>query len=108
MTAHDVTDADFDEVVLAADGPVLVEFWAQWCGPCRMLSPILDAIAAAHPGRLTVVKLNVDENPATAARFQVLAVPAMKVFQGGEVVKSILGAKPRPALEHELAGILAA
>ena len=107
MTARDATDETFGELVLRAETPVIVDFWAQWCGPCRTLGPILEAIAAEHAGELAVVKLNVDENPITAARYQVLAVPAMKVFRNGEVVKSILGAKPKPALEHELAAVLA-
>lgn len=106
MTVRDVSDADFDELVLKSPTPVLVEFWAQWCGPCRMLSPILDAIGAEHPDALTVVKVNVDENPVAAARYQVLAVPAIRVFRDGQVIKSILGAKPKPALEHELAAVI--
>lgn len=92
---------DFEREVLRADGPVLVDVWAQWCPPCRMLEPILSAIDAEQPG-LTVVKLNADDHPELALRYQAMALPTMLLFRDGEVVKRILGAKPKPALEAEL------
>ena len=85
---------------------MLVEFWAEWCGPCRAVSPILDAIAAEHP-ELTVVKVNADENPHVSMDYRVTSIPAMKVFRGGELLTTIIGAKPKPALEHDLALYLA-
>ena len=102
-----VTDATFDETVLKADGPVLVEFWAEWCGPCRAVSPILEQIAAENPDTLTIVKINADDNPQVAFDYRVTSIPAMKLFNKGELVKTIVGAKPKPAIEHELAGVLA-
>ncbi|MEN9911295.1 MAG: thioredoxin [Actinomycetota bacterium] len=107
MSARDVTDATFDAEVLRNDKPVIVDFWAPWCGPCRTVSPILDAIAEAHADKIDIVKLNVDEFPDLAIEYNILGIPAMKVFKGGEVVKSIVGAKPRPALEQDLAEFLA-
>ncbi|MEV1131864.1 thioredoxin [Agromyces sp. NPDC049794] len=102
-TAREVTDATFADEVLAAETPTMVDFWAPWCGPCRALSPILDQIAAEHPGRLDVVKVNVDENMETALTYQVTSLPAIFVFRNGEVVKRMTGAKGKPALEAELA-----
>lgn len=103
MATVTATDADFDEVVLKSDKPVLVDFWAEWCGPCRQIAPSLDAISKEQDGKITVVKLNIDENPAVAAKYGIMSIPTMNVYQGGEVVKTIVGAKPKAALEKELA-----
>ena len=103
MATRSVTDQDFATEVLGASKPVLVDFWAEWCGPCRMVSPILDQIATEHADKIKIVKLNVDENPATAMKYQITSIPAMKVYRGGEVVKTVIGAKPKHALEADLA-----
>ena len=101
-----VSDSTFATEVLESDQIILVDFWAEWCGPCRAVGPILDQIAAEHGDKISIVKLNVDDNPQTAAKFQITSIPAMKVFRGGEVVKTIIGAKPKPALEADLAEFL--
>lgn len=101
-----VTDETFDAEVLDSPRPVLVEFWAQWCGPCHQLTPVLDTIAAEHAGAIDVVKVNVDENPVTALKYEILLVPTMNVYSGGEVVKQLVGAKPKSALLRELAHFL--
>jgi len=102
MAAKNVTTATFQADVLSSAKPVLVDFWAEWCGPCRMVSPILDEIASEHSDKITIVKVNVDEEPALAQQYGITSIPAMQVFQGGEVVKSIIGAKPKPALLADL------
>lgn len=107
MAAHDVTDATFQNEVLGSDDTIMVDFWAEWCGPCRAVSPILDQIATEHADKIKIVKLNVDDNPETAMKYQITSIPAMKVFKGGEVVKTVIGAKPKPALEADLAEFLA-
>ena len=106
-TATDVTDATFQSVVLDSEKTIMVDFWAEWCGPCRAVGPILDAIAAEHSDKLSIVKLNVDDNPETAMKYGITSIPAMKVYRGGEVVKTVIGAKPKPALEADLAEFLA-
>jgi thioredoxin 1 len=98
-----VTEASFADDVLTSDKPVLVDFWAEWCGPCRMVGPILEEIAAEHGEKLTIVKLNVDENPSIAASYGVTSIPTMNIFKGGEVVKQIIGAKPKVKLLEDLA-----
>ncbi|MFL6123266.1 thioredoxin [Actinophytocola sp.] len=102
----EVTDASFDEAVLNSDKPVLVDFWATWCGPCRMVAPVLEEIAAEHKDKITVAKLDVDANPATARDYQVLSIPTLMVFKGGEKVKEIVGARPKAALVNDLADFL--
>jgi thioredoxin 1 len=106
-TAKDVTDATFQSEVLDSEKTIMVDFWAEWCGPCRAVGPILDQIAAEHSEKLTIVKLNVDDNPETAMKYGITSIPAMKVYRGGEVVKTVIGAKPKPALEADLAEFLA-
>ena len=107
MSARAVTEATFDAEVLNSEKTVLVDFWAEWCGPCRAVSPILDQIATEHSDKLDIVKVNVDENPQLAMKYQITSIPAMKVFRGGEVVKTVIGARPKPAIEAELAEFLA-
>ncbi|CAN5297275.1 thioredoxin [soil metagenome] len=102
-----VTDADFESTVLKSDKPVLVDFWAEWCGPCRQVAPILDEIKAEHGEKITFVKMNVDENPVTPASYRVTGIPTLNVYQGGEVVKQIVGAKPKAALLKELSDFIA-
>jgi thioredoxin 1 len=101
-----VTDASFDEDVLQNDKLVLVDFWASWCGPCRMVAPILQEIAEEHAEELTVAKLDIDENPKVARDYRVMSVPTLILFKGGQPVKQIIGAKPKAALLRDLAGYL--
>ncbi|WP_411721484.1 thioredoxin [Mycetocola sp.] len=107
MSARAVSESTFDKEVLQSARPVLVDFWAEWCGPCRMVSPILDQIASENIDKLDIVKVNVDENPGLAMQYQITSIPALKVFKGGEVAQTIIGAKPKAALEADLAAFLA-
>jgi thioredoxin 1 len=101
-----VTDDTFDQDVLKSDKTVLVDFWATWCGPCRMVAPVLDEIAGENPDTITVAKLDIDRNPGTARDYQVMSIPTMIVFKGGQPVKQIVGAKPKAALLKDLADYL--
>ncbi|MET7298316.1 thioredoxin [Embleya sp. NPDC005575] len=98
-----VTDKTFDTDVLMSDKAVLVDFWAEWCGPCRQIAPALEQIADENGDKLTVAKLNIDQNPEITTRYGVLSIPTLHVFKGGEIVKTIVGAKPKSMLLKELA-----
>lgn len=98
-----VTDAAFEDDVVKADKPVVLDFWAPWCGPCRMMEPVLKELAEEYGEKIVVGKLNVDENPATAQKYEILSIPTLLVFSGGEVAKKLVGAMPKKRLVEELA-----
>jgi len=104
--AKDVTDASFGTDVLSADKPVIVDFWAEWCGPCRKLGPILDEISVQYGEKVNVVKVNVDDNPGIAAEYGITSIPAVYLFKDGQVKNTVIGAKPKQFFEKEFADVL--
>jgi thioredoxin 1 len=101
-----VTDDSFATEVLASDKPVIVDFWAEWCGPCKMVAPVLEEIAAEHSDKIRVVKVNIDENPEVARQYQIMSIPTISVFVGGKLDKSMVGAKPKSAILRDLESYL--
>ena len=101
-----LSESTFDETIGASSAPVLVDFWAEWCGPCKMIAPILEEIATEQTGKLRVAKLNVDENPDIARRFDVMSIPTLIVFKDGQPAKRLVGAKPKGALLEELSDFI--
>jgi thioredoxin 1 len=100
MAVNKVTDANFDAEVLKATGPVVVDFWAEWCGPCRMIAPALEEIAGLMGNKVKIVKLNVDENPATASKYGIMSIPTLMIFKNGELASRQVGAAPKQKLEQ--------
>ena len=101
-----ITDANFDQEVLKSDKPFLVDFWAEWCGPCKMVSPAVTQIAEDLKEHLRVGKLNVDENPKTTQQYQIMSIPSLKVFKNGKIMGEMVGAMPKPIIEQKLKAIL--
>jgi len=106
MGTKKVTDETFEADVLKNDKPVLVDYWAEWCGPCKMVAPVLEAIAEEHGDKLDIVKLNVDDNPLVTQKYNILNIPTLGVFKNGEVVKELVGARSKSALLRELADFI--
>ena len=101
-----LSDAEFDDTILQSNVPVLVDFWAPWCGPCRMLGPIIEELAEDYAGKVVVAKVNTDENPATPGRFDIMSIPTLLLFKDGELVERAVGMRPKPALKEWIDGVL--
>jgi len=100
MAVNKVSDANFEAEVLKSAEPVVVDFWAEWCGPCKMIAPVLDELAGSMQGRVKIVKLNVDENPDTAAKYGIMSIPTLMIFKNGEMASRQIGAAPKQKLEQ--------
>nr|4BA7_A Chain A, LBCA THIOREDOXIN [synthetic construct]4BA7_B Chain B, LBCA THIOREDOXIN [synthetic construct] len=102
MSVIEINDENFEEEVLKSDKPVLVDFWAPWCGPCRMIAPIIEELAEEYEGKVKFAKVNVDENPETAAKYGIMSIPTLLLFKNGEVVDKLVGARPKEALKERI------